>query len=119
MKTLVPLLKQCDHLDISFKCRGPWSDLVRKMKAIVEPVRWQKRAMAVSRESVNDRPAIFGAALTKWAGGEFHETSALLSENTDLLCCLMSDPSPVAPQRRRIRQPETHSLPEPKKQKRS
>lgn len=119
VKTLVPVLKERIHLDISFKSRGPWSDLVHSMEAIIEPVRSQKRARALTLESVHDRPAVFGSALTNWACGQFHKTCSLLSENDDLLCSLMEDPSSLTPQRRRTRQTEILVLPESKKRKSS
>ena len=117
VKSVVPFLMERGHLDISFKCDGPLSDLVDEMEAIIEPVRCQMRARALTRESADDRPALFGAALTNWACRKFRKTSSLLSEHADLLCSLMCDPPSLTPQRSRNRQPEIHSLPEPKKQK--
>lgn len=92
VSSLVPFMKEHSHLDITFKCHVSWKDTMNAAEAVVEPVRRKNRARAVTSESADNRPAIFGAALTSWAGGSVSKTSVLLSENTDLLCSLIGQP---------------------------
>lgn len=93
VETLVPFMKTHIHLDITFKSPSPWAVPIAEADAILEPVRLKNRARSLTRDSVNDRPAIFGAALTAWAGGNVLRTSILLTENTDVLCLMIDQPS--------------------------
>lgn len=96
-------MEEHSHLDITFKCHGLPKAILSVPNAIVNPVRLKNRAKALTRVSVDDRSAVFGAALTSWAGGSVSKTRILLSENTDLLCSLIGQPlspSSLAPERR-------------------
>jgi hypothetical protein len=53
VRSLVPLLKENCHLDISFKSRSREEALLDKVQAIVEPVRLQNRAKALARHPVH------------------------------------------------------------------
>ena len=96
VESLVAFIKAHIHLDISIKCRGWLSGSAYEMEAAVDVVRHQNRAAVLARKPAHDRPSLLGAALTKWAGGHFSNTSLLLSENTDLLCSLMGQ-DPTSP----------------------
>ncbi len=76
------------HLNILFKTDGWGKGLYNKAQAIVEPGRLQNRARVMTRESGHDRPAMLGAALTKWTRGSVPKTDILLSENVDVLSSL-------------------------------
>lgn len=118
-KKLVEFMKSHIHLDIYFKRAGPWTDSVHNMEVMIQPIRLRNRAEVLARKPVHDRPAIFGAALTEWAGDDFSSTSLLLSKNVDLLCTLAGDISFAVPPRRRTRETDLPTSPEAKIQKSS
>ncbi|GAX27710.1 hypothetical protein FisN_13Hu193 [Fistulifera solaris] len=101
METLLVYLDKYDHIDLIIKCRNASRDVENMMNDFIEPFRLENRARVLTREPDPTRPAVVGAALVDWAGGEFDKTYHLLSANTDLLCSLIDLP---APQRRGKRQ---------------
>jgi hypothetical protein len=104
VKSLVRFAQNQIHLDVSVKDLGPWFKAVREMRAVLAPVRLLNGAKAMTRESIDDRPAIFGAALTRQTSGSFSRLYPLLSVNSDVLCTLLGDPPSLEPQHQRKRQ---------------
>ncbi len=105
VKSLIPFAQNQIHLDVTVKDRGPWLEVVREMRAVLAPVRLLNGAKAMTRESIDDRPAIFGAALTHHeTSGSFSSLYPLLSVNSDMLCTLLGDLPPLETQRQRKRQ---------------
>jgi hypothetical protein len=103
LNTLIPFLQKHRHLDISFKFERLWPDSIRKIKPFLEPVRLLNCANDLTRQSIDDRPALFGTALTCWASGDSSRFYLLLSENADLLCSLLGDQPSGQTQHRRKR----------------
>ncbi|GAX26399.1 hypothetical protein FisN_2Hh180 [Fistulifera solaris] len=89
LERLISFMKENTHLDISFKCRGKWKSVMKKVNATVAPVRHMIRAQNLIHVSPDARPAVFEAALSHYASGEFAKISPLLSENVDLFCSLV------------------------------
>ncbi|GAX26983.1 hypothetical protein FisN_9Lh289 [Fistulifera solaris] len=104
VKSLIPFAHNQIHLDVTVEDRGPWLEVVREMRAVLAPVRYLNDAKAMTRESIDDRPAIFGAALTRWTSGCFSRLYPLLTVNSDVLCTMLSDPPSLELQHQRKRQ---------------
>ena len=125
METLLAFMKTHSRLDISFIYRGVDAQIKYEMEAMIGPVRLQNRVDSLARESAQNRPSLFGAALTQWAGGKFYKTSKLLIGNADLLCSLMGHPPSSATNEatgserpvKTSRQMDDFSFPDSKKQK--
>jgi hypothetical protein len=104
VNSLIPFLQKHSHLNISFHFQIRQADSIRAMNVILEPVLFFNRVIAVTRESIDDRTALLGAALSNWTAGQFLKTIMLLSENSDLLCSLLGDQPSSRRQDRRKRQ---------------
>ncbi|GAX13047.1 hypothetical protein FisN_2HuN14 [Fistulifera solaris] len=92
LATLASFMREHIHVDVVLKFVGGKKGLYRKAKAIVEPVRLQNRARALTHAPDHDRPAVLGTAFTKWANGSVTKTGILLKENVDVLCSLVDSP---------------------------
>lgn len=91
VEALEDCMETYDHLDITLNCKHcdlsmDSVEMVKIMDDFLDPIRFRNRVRALTRVSFHDRPALFGAALTSCAGGDFSKTSTLLTENADLLC---------------------------------
>jgi hypothetical protein len=108
VESLVAFARKRIHLDISVHDYYPWfsSNTVSEMRAILAPVRLLSGAKALTRESNDDdRPTLFGAALTIRASRDFSKLYPLLILHADLLCTVLGDLAVVSePRHTRKRQ---------------
>ncbi len=106
VRTLVPFAQKNVHVDISVNDRALFPKKEGEvMRAILAPLRLINGAKALTRESNDDRPALFGVTLTIRASSDFSKLYPVLILNADLLCTMLDDLAVVSePRHTRKRQ---------------